>query len=262
VSTKGVFILRKDGQEKAMAIRHDAYPGGAGIDIVDLVKTTDLSTLYDCLTLYDEWDMPEAGEDEYPGEPEPFSYDCCRLAVKNRKRLWVSPVTQDKIKDSLFCEYAYVIDLNDEQLLFFSGGQKRPQEGNPYGTKPEKPFGMEEDYYPCRLVAVFPFRYLRLARSESIAHEMVLAAKDAGDIRKYSEDLTNGETGVGEDDYIVPKVNLTAALSMMSDRINAAMETMIGLFPPSKNRVRELAAAVLRVDEAVSGLERRIEIIK
>jgi hypothetical protein len=37
---------------------------------------------------------------------------------------------------------------------------------------------------------------------------------------------------------------------------------MIGLFPPSKNRVRELAAAVLRVDEAVSGLERRIEIIK
>lgn len=38
MSTKGVFILRKDGQEKAMAIRHDAYPGGAGIDIVDLVK--------------------------------------------------------------------------------------------------------------------------------------------------------------------------------------------------------------------------------
>ena len=262
MSTRGVMILRKDGVEKAMHILHDAYPEGGGIDIVDLIKTTDLNTLYDYLTIYDEWEAVNAEEDESPDESEPFSYDCCRLAVKDRKHLWISPVTQEKIRDSLFCEYAYVIDLTSEQLMFFCGGQTRPQEGNPYGTKPEKPYGLEEDYYPCRLAAVFPFQHIRLARSESIAHEMVLAAKDADNIKKYSEDLTNGEAVVGEDDYIVQKVNLTAALSIMSDRINAAMETVIELFPPSKNRVQELAAAVSHVVDAVSELERRIEIIK
>ena len=262
MSAKGVMIIRKDGIEKAMHILHDAYPEGAGIDIVDLVKTTDLNTLYDCLTKIDEWEIPEAGEDECPEEPEPFSYDCCRLAVKDRKRLWISPITQEKIRDSLFCEYAYLIDLTSELFMFFCGGQTRPQEGNPYGTKPEKPYGLEEDYYPCRIAAVFPFQHIRRARSESIAHEMILAAKDVDNIRTFSEDLTSGEAAIGEDDYIVPKVNLTALLSTAGDRLQLAMESILALYPPSKNRVCELSAAVSHVVDAVSELEKRIEIIK
>ena len=37
MSTRGVLIIRKDGTEKGMVILHDAYPAGAGVDIVDLI---------------------------------------------------------------------------------------------------------------------------------------------------------------------------------------------------------------------------------
>ena len=56
----------------------------------------------------------------------------------------------DFIKDSLFCEYAYVLDLDNMMLEFYEGYQHEPQEGNRFGVEPEK------EYYPCKLVAKFP----------------------------------------------------------------------------------------------------------
>ena len=43
MSTSGVLIIRRDGREKAMDIRSDTYPFSAGLDIVDLIKTTELN---------------------------------------------------------------------------------------------------------------------------------------------------------------------------------------------------------------------------
>jgi hypothetical protein len=54
------------------------------------------------------------------------------------------------IKDSLFCEYAYVINLDTMKLEFYDGFQKNPQKDNRFGESSE-----EEGYYPCRLVSVF-----------------------------------------------------------------------------------------------------------
>ena len=60
------------------------------------------------------------------------------------------------IKDSLFCEYAYIANLDTKMLEFYVGFQKRPQEGNRYGTEPiEGSSGRK--YYPCRLAAEIPF---------------------------------------------------------------------------------------------------------
>lgn len=58
--------------------------------------------------------------------------------------------SNDFIKDSLFCEYAYIINLDTMKLEFYDGYQKIPQKGNFFGSKPN-----EDGYYPCRLVAVF-----------------------------------------------------------------------------------------------------------
>lgn len=53
------------------------------------------------------------------------------------------------IKESLFCEYAYVINLDTMKLEFYNGFQKVPQVGNRFGNE------LVEGYYPCRLVGVF-----------------------------------------------------------------------------------------------------------
>lgn len=54
------------------------------------------------------------------------------------------------IYDSLFCEYAYIINLDTMKLEFYDGFQKKSQIGNRFGEKPNK-----DSYYPCRLVGVF-----------------------------------------------------------------------------------------------------------
>src|SRR3989304_6129334 len=53
------------------------------------------------------------------------------------------------IKDSLFCEYAYVIDLDKMVLELYKGFQKEPQKGNRFGEKLAKG---EDTYYPCKKV--------------------------------------------------------------------------------------------------------------
>lgn len=54
------------------------------------------------------------------------------------------------IKDSLFCEYAYIINLDTMKLEFYDGFQKKEQPNNRFGVKPNK-----DGYYPSRLVGVF-----------------------------------------------------------------------------------------------------------
>ncbi len=49
--------------------------------------------------------------------------------------------------DSLFCEYAYVIDLDKMVVEFYKGFQKKAQTGNRFGTKAN-----EDGYFPCSKV--------------------------------------------------------------------------------------------------------------
>jgi len=56
-------------------------------------------------------------------------------------------------QNSLFCEYAYIIDLDNMTLDIFIGQQREASEGNPFGVAHET-FG-GTNYYPCRMVASY-----------------------------------------------------------------------------------------------------------
>jgi hypothetical protein len=55
------------------------------------------------------------------------------------------------IKESLFCGYVYLINLDTMMLEFYSGFQKTAQLNNPFGEVDNG-----EGYYPCKLVGIFP----------------------------------------------------------------------------------------------------------
>jgi hypothetical protein len=57
------------------------------------------------------------------------------------------------IRDSLFCEYAYIINLDTNCLEFWVGFQKEPCENNRYGSRLEDGY---DDYYPCKMVSYYP----------------------------------------------------------------------------------------------------------
>jgi len=55
------------------------------------------------------------------------------------------------IQDSLFCEYAYILNLDSEELEIYDGFQKeRPAESRYAGDAPDN------GYWGCKLVATFP----------------------------------------------------------------------------------------------------------
>lgn len=60
------------------------------------------------------------------------------------------PLNNRFIKDSLFCEYAYIINLDTMKLEFYEGYQKTSQKGNRFGD-----VVYDDVYYPCRLVGLF-----------------------------------------------------------------------------------------------------------
>ena len=260
MSTRGVFIIRKDGMDKGQRISCDAYPCGAGQDVIDLVKTTDLSVLYELMTEYDDMDIP-GDESSDIRAPEPFSYDSCMLSVKRKLPLPVSTSAPEYIKDSLFCEYAYVIDLDQNELLFFVGFQRQPQERNPYGTKALVPYGQKAEYYPCRIVSVFELEYIRQACADHIVREMEKATKVKGNILRYStEDLTTDDRQ--HEDFTLERWFLKDELQNLGQKMIRAADAIVNCDPVSKRRLRKTKCIYIQMREAAKRLEEQIEIMQ
>ena len=118
MSTRGSFILRKNGEDKELYICCDAYPDGAGREVVELIRSTNLSVLDDLLCPGDD------GAD--------YSPDLCKNAVSRLTPYEYRRMDNLFIRDSLMCEYAYVIDLDDRKLFFY---KSRLETNGIYHTK-------------------------------------------------------------------------------------------------------------------------------
>ena len=257
MSTQGVLILRRGKAEKGMKICHDAYPAGAGADIVDLIKTADVNTLFDLIKEYDVWKYPQ--KKPYT---DSFSYDSCMHAVRMGKTLLVSPETKEDIKNSLFCEYAYVIDLDQESLFLYEGLQTKPMKKNPYGVVPAKNPYTNQAYYPCRPIAGFPLNYVRNADTDFITNAMKQALQEdspgicyymAGKIVHASEAKHKWEEKLSL---------LKAGIANLIKRM-CYIEGMLTIWlPVSEKRYRELEQRYIEVNVAVKKLEEQIELIK
>ena len=77
-------------------------------------------------------------------------------------KLMFAPDASDFINSSLFCEWAYVANLDDWKFEVWKGLQTKPDPENRYGTEPDR-----MGYYPCSLVKAYeledlpePGRYL------------------------------------------------------------------------------------------------------
>ena len=168
MSTHGSFIIRKNNADKELYIPNDAYPDVAGRDAVRLVKSLDLNVLYDLLVseadLYDLFP-----EDEIPtDEAYDYSLRKCVDSVQSRHYYIYRQMDHLFIQDSLFCEYGYVLDLDEGNLLFYNGTRNTRQEGNRYGSEPN-----ENGYYPCHLKAVIPFASIKQSETSEIVEWMV-----------------------------------------------------------------------------------------
>ena len=167
MGTHGCYGFRKNGMDKLTYNHYDSDPGWLGRQIVKFCKETsiaEMNEIFNNLVLVDEDGHPTPEQiaeckqfynadvstrsirDWYcllhasQGEPD---------AYKNGLKYMID--NHDFIKDSLFCEYAYIINLDTNQLEFYIGFQKTPDVYNRYGVEHD-----DDGYYPCKLMAIYP----------------------------------------------------------------------------------------------------------
>ena len=167
-SSTGLIIK---GEYKASYNQLNGYPGGVGQEMVDVCKsiidwdkfkkhaeklqpitngtppTPEQIKMYESIT-----DLGVSGQstsDWYCLLRKAQGGELFRLIYEgNVKHILDS---SDFIKDSLFCEYAYIINLDSMEFEVYKGFQKEPQPGNKFGELPDN-----LGYYPCKLIKTFP----------------------------------------------------------------------------------------------------------
>lgn len=169
MGTRGLYGFRKNDVDKLTYNHWDSYPDWLGKVVAEFCKGTtvkEMKDIFDRIILVKEGSKPTKEQiDEcmpyYNGNVSTQSVDdwYCLLreaqgnldVYKNGLRYMTDG--NDFIKDSLFCEYAYIINLDTQNLEFWVGFQKEPQAVNRYGTETHDNMGK---YYPCKMVAYYP----------------------------------------------------------------------------------------------------------
>ena len=174
MSTRGLFGFRKDGKDKLTYNHFDSYQDYLGRVMAKFCaehKVSELKAVCDSIELVDEESTPtieqitkcvKAGYydlnvstqsvgdwycilREMQGNPEEYAKN-----FKNGHGTYMID-SHEFIQNSLFCEYAYIINLDTEKLEFWIGFQHRAQAGNRYGETTNG-----RGYYPCRLLLEIP----------------------------------------------------------------------------------------------------------
>lgn len=166
MGTRGCYGFRKNGIDKLTYNHYDSYPDYLGKIMVTFCKETSLdemNKIYDRLILVNENDKPTQEQIEeckryYNGDVSCKTHEdwYCLLrnvqgdldAYKNGLKYMIDSC--GFIKDSLWCEYAYIINLDTYELEFWVGGQDKPDIYNRYGVE------RDGDYYPCKMMASYP----------------------------------------------------------------------------------------------------------
>lgn len=176
MGTRGTFGVRIDGEDKFSYNHFDSYPEALGVDVLnDLVK------------MLEEWGQDKMKEqarkltfvdDETPPTPEQMTelaaftvvrvgdqtgtdwYGVLReLQGKIMDTLTVGYAADgnDFIKDSLFCEYGYILNLDESNLEIYRGFQHSPHTLGRYAVASMEEDNIGSKYYPCALVETFSF---------------------------------------------------------------------------------------------------------
>lgn len=135
---------------------YDSYPYGLGSSILAFIVESNIENKWNTYKKNDNYLIKDLS-----------------LSFEN-----ISP-NDNFIKESLFCEYAYIINLDNMTLEFYNGFQRKPQYGNRFGSDSNN-----HGYFPCRLVGIFKiFDINNTVNKENILQKMDnLSVTDEDDI--------------------------------------------------------------------------------
>lgn len=179
MGTRGAYGFRSEGKDYLTYNHFDSYPSGLGDDLASQIRAVVASgTTVETLRQQVRDMRVIVRDDEQPTDEERAKFGHLWSNVSNGHD-WYSLLREMQgdmgahlkegvmidgnafIMDSLFCEYAYILNLDDETFEVYQGFQRTLHNDGRYGGEvpdPEPyPSGhMPDKYYGCRLVATFP----------------------------------------------------------------------------------------------------------
>jgi len=174
MGTRGIFGF-KCGQQYKLKYNHfDSYADGLGRDVVDFARRIDAVNGWDALQekcenlkLVDDRIDPTTRQinkykrysDLNVNRRSLHDWYALGRNLQNGNMLtevysgYVTEMPDDNnfVKDSLFCEFGYIVNLDERTLEFYRGFSREPQKGNPFGETPN-----EDGYYPISLEGSVP----------------------------------------------------------------------------------------------------------
>jgi len=181
MSTRGLIGFRLDGIDKLTYNHSDSYPEWLGQhlsnQLIELQATrsmTDLKNGVRGIRLVNEDDTPtefdlarlnHLSETEVDGiclnkGSNNNFYNLLRSAQGDliaclECRVMID--SSDFIYDSLFCEHAYIVNLDEETLEYYQGWQRQRHNKGRYSNE-----GPQDGYYPCALRQEIPIKELEI----------------------------------------------------------------------------------------------------
>jgi len=184
MGTRSLICVFKDGKYKvAQYSQWDGYPEGQGIGVLKfLTKEMDRNLFETKLNmvrfgteeeLNKQW--KECGADDsgwvnmevsnrhkklYPENDRDTGSDILSI-IQNTNKPLVLENSLEFAADSLFCEWAYVIDLDKNTFEVYEGFNQEPLDDNErFSFLDYNPPHRTDKYYPVRLVAIFDINNL------------------------------------------------------------------------------------------------------
>lgn len=179
MSTRGAFGFRIDGVDKITYNHCDSYPDGLGADVVRWVRKACAPDLIE-QTMTEVAGIEMAPSGQALATPEHIkrtgrryinmgvgsgdgigqdSITYYRLLREAQPSCGIAGVVDagvmiegaEFMTDSVFCEYAYIVNFDELTVEFYKGFQSKPHSKGRYASLPSK-----RDYFPVALVGAYP----------------------------------------------------------------------------------------------------------
>ena len=181
MGTRGLFGVKIDGNDKVTYNHFDSYPDALGKNmVIEFLEYLDEPGGYELLKKQAR-ELVLVSEDTEPTDEQISKLsrfanvnvssgdlkDWYCLLRGNQGRLRSTLQSGFMIDsrifafDSLFCEYGYIINLDEEVFECYLGFQKQPHEMGRFATDPEAKELISGGYYPIALILAVPFSCIR-----------------------------------------------------------------------------------------------------
>jgi hypothetical protein len=182
MGTRGAYGFYKDGVNKITYNHYDSYPSCLGHSMIEFVQDNsdeNLNAIFDKIEMVEESSTPT---EEQKKECEKWtslavssqSTDDWYCLLRNaqgvpeefNKGLKFMTNGEGFLRDSLFCEHAYVLNLDTKELEYYVGFQ-HVQNENRYSVE-----SAENGYYSVALATSISFNHIRCMLVGEIIEEM------------------------------------------------------------------------------------------